>query len=197
MSVLRGAVVRPVARVLPSWMTPNALSGIRLLLAGGIALLLLGGKPAVAVALYVLAAATDALDGELARLRARETRLGARLDPAVDKVLHGVVFLAFFPVEPVLISVVLALDAVLFIVGSILTLRQGTRRVSVSASVFGKWKLLFQTCASLVLFWNSIVLSSFVPSAILKLIFVLAIAFATCSLFGYARRFFSLDQGTT
>lgn len=41
----------------------------------------------IALALFVLIAATDALDGYLARSRDEETRLGAILDPLADKAL--------------------------------------------------------------------------------------------------------------
>lgn len=65
---------------------PNILSGIRLLLIPLFAYLLLGPR-ADGLALVVLLAsgATDWLDGKLARALGQTSRLGALLDPLVDR----------------------------------------------------------------------------------------------------------------
>jgi CDP-diacylglycerol--glycerol-3-phosphate 3-phosphatidyltransferase len=65
---------------------PNALTVTRALLVVPVIGLVALGDVALALAVFVAAAATDALDGPLARRRGA-TRFGAALDPLADKVL--------------------------------------------------------------------------------------------------------------
>ena len=65
---------------------PNALSLLRLFMVPLVVLLLLVRADALAAAFFVLAAATDFLDGRLAR-RAGPTRLGQILDPLADRLM--------------------------------------------------------------------------------------------------------------
>lgn len=66
---------------------PNAISIARLLLVVPITLWLLDGQYKPALWLFVLAGASDALDGFFARRFGWQTRVGALLDPAADKLL--------------------------------------------------------------------------------------------------------------
>jgi cardiolipin synthase len=70
---------------------PNALTALRILLVGPIAWSLAVGRYRTALALLVLAGASDGLDGFLARRYGWGTRLGAVLDPLADKLLLSVV----------------------------------------------------------------------------------------------------------
>jgi cardiolipin synthase (CMP-forming) len=65
---------------------PNALSLLRLFMVPVVVALLLARADALGAALFVLAAATDFLDGRLAR-RAGPTRLGRILDPLADRLM--------------------------------------------------------------------------------------------------------------
>jgi phosphatidylglycerophosphate synthase len=66
-------------------MTPaNVLTGLRLLAAPALALAVHRGANAVALTLFVLAVATDLLDGPLARRRGEASALGGLLDHATD-----------------------------------------------------------------------------------------------------------------
>ena len=65
---------------------PNALSAVRALLVIPVIGLIAMGDAASALLVFVCAAATDALDGPLARRRGA-TAFGAALDPLADKVL--------------------------------------------------------------------------------------------------------------
>lgn len=83
---------RPLtARLLPTPVTPNALTvvGIVAGVAGGLLLGIPGlGATAAAVALLFLSSVLDCADGELARLRLAESRLGHWLDVVGDTVVH-------------------------------------------------------------------------------------------------------------
>src|ERR671932_264476 len=65
---------------------PNALSLSRRFMVPVVVVLLLARADALAAAFFVLAAATDFLDGRLAR-RAGPTRLGQILDPLADRLM--------------------------------------------------------------------------------------------------------------
>jgi cardiolipin synthase (CMP-forming) len=65
---------------------PNALSLARLFMVPLVVALLVARADGLAAAFFVLAAATDFLDGRLAR-RAGPTRLGRILDPVADRLM--------------------------------------------------------------------------------------------------------------
>ena len=66
---------------------PNAITLLRALLAAPVALAILADAHLLALALAVIAAASDAVDGYLAKRFHWQSALGAWLDPAADKLL--------------------------------------------------------------------------------------------------------------
>jgi len=78
-----------------NWNAPNVITGVRILATPFFIWMLLaddgrmGGLRWVAAAFFVLAIATDAWDGHLARSRGLVTDLGKLLDPIADKFLTG------------------------------------------------------------------------------------------------------------
>ena len=66
---------------------PNALTSARALLVIPVIGLIALGDATAALLVFLAAAATDAIDGPLARRRGGPTALGAALDPLADKVL--------------------------------------------------------------------------------------------------------------
>ena len=134
------------------WWWPNVLTYGRIAAVPVLAALLLyGGNGArwIAVAIYIVAAITDFLDGYLARLWKQQSALGRMLDPIADKVLVSVVLL------------VLAADGILsgghlwaaFIIIAREVLVSGLReflmelRVSVPVTQIAKWKTTAQLIA--------------------------------------------------
>ena len=65
----------------------NALTAARALLVIPVIGLIATGDASLALLIFVIAAATDALDGPLARRRGTATALGAAMDPLADKIL--------------------------------------------------------------------------------------------------------------
>lgn len=183
----RLVLVRPAVQGFPPWVTPNGLVWARLAGAGVLAGFLLAGEILAAFVTYLLALATDALDGELARVRGAVSRLGARLDASIDKILHAVAFFAFLPAEPVLILAILVLDALLLVLGLVLVAFPRSRGLDVTASAFGKWKLFCQAAALLLLFASALVSFS-LPRPLLRLLLGLALVLGTLSFLEYARR---------
>ena len=79
-----------------AWTVPNLLTYLRLLAVPVFVALHLGGRPGWALAVFLAAALTDALDGLLARLLHQRTKLGAFLDPLADKLLTGAALIMLF-----------------------------------------------------------------------------------------------------
>ena len=81
--------------LMPQWLNlPNSLTLVRLLMVPAIIRAILHGEPALALALFAVAAFTDFLDGYAARQFGGATSVGAYLDPIADKILISGVFVA-------------------------------------------------------------------------------------------------------
>ncbi len=74
--------------------TPNLLTLLRLFIIPFLVINLLDHRNGLALLLFVLAGASDALDGQIARRFGQSTRLGQYLDPIADKLMLSTLFLA-------------------------------------------------------------------------------------------------------
>jgi cardiolipin synthase len=72
---------------------PNVITSIRILLVAPIAMTLANHRLSISIALFGLAALSDAADGFLAKRYGWRSELGAFLDPAADKILLVTVFI--------------------------------------------------------------------------------------------------------
>ena len=117
-----------VARVRPDWATvPNLISIARLLLVPVFAVLALREQDAWALAVLVVAGASDWLDGRLARALNQQSRLGELLDPAADRlfILVTLLVLASRAVVPWwLVVVIVGRDLLLTLVLGVLMARR-------------------------------------------------------------------------
>ncbi len=126
----------------------NALTVLRLLLVPVFAVLLLrDGDPSryAALAVFVLAAYTDRVDGRIARERGQETRFGAVADPLADKALTtaalvGLSLLGELPWE--VTAVVVGRELAITVLRAVVV-RHGDLPVSRG----GKWKTALQGIA--------------------------------------------------
>jgi len=73
---------------------PNFLSLLRVILVPVIVIFLIQESYAKALIVFVIAGLTDALDGAVARLLNKQTKLGSFLDPLADKILLSTSFIA-------------------------------------------------------------------------------------------------------
>jgi len=87
---------------------PNFLSLLRIILVPVIVIFLIQGSYTKALIIFVIAGLTDALDGALARLLNKQTKLGSFLDPLADKILlsTSVIALAIFNLIPSWLAVI-------------------------------------------------------------------------------------------
>jgi CDP-diacylglycerol--glycerol-3-phosphate 3-phosphatidyltransferase len=142
-----------------------------------------------ALIVYLVAVLTDAVDGELARVRNDTSLLGARLDPSVDKVLHLVLYVTFLPASPILLTLLIVLDVLLFLVGLLTVVARKQPASIAGASIYGKWKFLVQTL-SIVLLFSTRLAPHATISVALPSVLVLAIVFAVLSMVGYLQQLF-------
>ena len=133
----------------------NIISFVRLLMVPAYLVLLLTGYDLAATLVFAVAAATDFLDGQIARRTHTVSRLGQLLDPAIDRILMITGVLGVFLVGRIplwVIVVVVVRDAYLLIGGGWLISRF---RIRVPVVYPGKFAttFLFLGFSGLLLNW--------------------------------------------
>jgi cardiolipin synthase (CMP-forming) len=100
---------------------PNIITILRILLTPVLVWKLLENHMVAALLVFVLAGATDLLDGLLARLLKQKSRLGSILDPIADKLLLVTSFalLAFIGIVPWWLAAVVILRDCMIVIGCI------------------------------------------------------------------------------
>jgi cardiolipin synthase len=134
---------------------PNTLTLLRLIAVPIFAVLLLGGRNAEALGIFVAAGVTDALDGAIARLTNTKTTLGSYLDPTADKLLLLTAFLALGAARQVpawLVAIVASRDVVV-VLGYVLLFVMTSQAMEIRPSLFGKLATFLQlSSVTVVLF---------------------------------------------
>ena len=102
-----------------------------------------------ALALFLFAMLTDALDGLIARKFNRQTELGTFLDPFADKLLLlsgflGIAFSQTFIHKPPLWIVVVIVFRDLFIICGLIIIYLNVNRIEIRPNIFGKITTFFQ-----------------------------------------------------
>lgn len=126
----------------------NSITIARILLVPVFLVLLLGGLPEpwgdlAAAAVFILAAATDKLDGYVARRNKQITTLGQFLDPLADKLLIAAALIALVAQDRVAawVATVIIVREIAVSVLRIIGVSQG---VSIPADKYGKLKTVLQ-----------------------------------------------------
>lgn len=139
--------------------TPNLLTLFRILLVPVLVVVLLTkfeGKEFVGLGLFLLASATDFLDGFLARRYKKVTRLGMLLDPAADKILTSAAFISLVELELAQAWMVVVIVAREFAVSTLRSFAASEHLV-IPAGVAGKIKTGVQIVAiSLLIIYNQL-----------------------------------------
>ena len=112
---------------------PNVISTIRLIMAPIALVVFLSGNEVAGAILFGIVAATDCLDGQIARRTNTVSRLGRLLDPTVDRVLMvcAVVGLLVVGRLPLWIVVLVIARDILLVVGGSFLLRRYSIRIPV------------------------------------------------------------------
>ncbi len=149
------------------WTIPNAIGYVRLALIPVFLVLALGsgdGRDGAASAIFAVIAWTDYLDGITARITGQYSRLGALLDPLVDRllVLSGAIVCYRFELLPRWALIVLAARELLMLVLTRVGMRHG---MDLKVNMVGRWAV-WPTMASLFL---AMVSTTWVAPALLYL----------------------------
>lgn len=130
---------------------PNWLSFARILLVPALVALLLVKSEIVGLLVFLVAVATDWLDGWLARRTNQVTTLGKLLDTLADKLLICSAFISLTQMRPdeVRAWMVVIIVSREFAVTGLRTIAS-TKGVIIQASPLGKWKMAGQ-CAAVAL----------------------------------------------
>ena len=125
---------------------PNTITLIRIAMIPLIMLVLLlsiPGKYLIAAIIFVLASATDGIDGHIARSRNLVTTLGKFLDPLADKLLILATLICLLGLDKVgAVAIILILTRELMVTG--LRAIAADKGVVIAASYFGKFKTVSQ-----------------------------------------------------
>lgn len=156
----------------------NRLTILRILMTPVITVLLLYRQMGAALALFLLAAITDGLDGLVARLRKERTTLGMVLDPVADKLLltSTVVTLTILKELPRWFTIIVVSRDVLLIGGSVI-LYMFIGKIAMPPSRLGKtttgFQLLTVLCAMLDNFFPGLK-GAILPLAVVTLTLTIA-----------------------
>lgn len=137
-----------ILRFIPRSVHPNHVTVLRILLTPAVLFLIITERYGIGIPLFLFTAATDAIDGALARTRNQITPRGIMLDPLADKLLIGsvLVVLAFRHVNIYVAVAVVAAE--IMIVISALVYRYYRRRCGIPpANWWGKTKMMLQVLA--------------------------------------------------
>jgi len=131
---LKGAPLRP-------WTIPNAIGFARLALIPLFAALAFSdedGKSTAAAVVFAVVAWSDYLDGIAARVTGQYSRLGALMDPVIDRllVISGVVVSWYFDLLPEWALAALAVREVVVVALAELGLRKG---IDIRINWWGRW----------------------------------------------------------
>ncbi|HEY5223196.1 MAG TPA: CDP-diacylglycerol--glycerol-3-phosphate 3-phosphatidyltransferase [Microbacteriaceae bacterium] len=144
-----------------NWNVPNLITVVRILLAPLFIWMLLADNGADgalrwwAGVLFILAIATDGVDGAIARRRGLVTELGKLLDPIADKVLIGgaLISLSILGELPWWVTIVIMAREIGITVYRFIVIKNGV----IAASRGGKLKTIVQSVAislALLPFWS-------------------------------------------
>jgi cardiolipin synthase len=135
---------------------PNVLSLFRLFFTALFILLAAYGRYRLALALFVLQALSDLLDGFLARRMGSKTNLGSYLDPLADKVMLAASYLVlcYQAIIPLWLVVMVLVRDLVISFGFLILLRRGLRTVPVPSFV-SKTTTVFQMLTIVYVLWSA------------------------------------------
>ncbi len=170
------------------WTFSNILSLARLVLTLPTGIAVWYGAKEAAVALFVLAALTDYLDGYVARRLGQISDFGKILDPLADKVFVGgvVLLLLFLDILPLWLVLPVLLRDLLILLGGIYVERK--IGVVLPSNWTGKWAVGALSFTVLLIYLGA---EGIVVGAFVALTFVML----ALSLFLYARRMVAVLKG--
>lgn len=141
----------------------NKLTILRVLLVPVFMIILLIDFPNndyIALAVFIIAALTDMLDGHIARSRNQITKFGKFMDPLADKLLVSSALIILVEMNRLSSWIVIIIIAREFAITGLRVLA-ASEGITIAASWYGKFKTIFQILAIIVLLLNNYPFSLF------------------------------------
>lgn len=172
-----------ILRFIPHTVHPNHVTWLRILLTPAVLYFIITEQYDIGIPFFLFTAATDAIDGALARTRNQITRRGIMLDPLADKLLIGsvLVVLAFRYVNIYVASAVVGVE-VLIVLSAVVYRWYRHRRGIPPANWWGKTKMILQVIAVFLVLLGLLIEYPFLIE-VASFVFGGAVVFALMSLF--------------
>lgn len=150
--------LQKIVKHFPYFITPNALTMMRLILLPFIIFLILDNNYTWALILFLFAFLLDLFDGPLARVRKQATVFGAMLDPLADKILFIsiLVLVAFGKLPTFLLAVMIGLEIIIMVIAGLLAPigKKMNYKFEIGANNYGKYKMFLQVIGLVILMIN-------------------------------------------
>lgn len=175
-------LAKSILLLIPTWVRPNHFTVTRVCMIPAILYAIWAENWTWAIALFLLAAATDFIDGSLARTRKQITMWGTIADPIADKLLitSAVIIFVAREINPIFSLIIITLELLISLTG----LYRRSKGEMTSANWAGKTKMFLQCVGVCALLCAKLFgVDLFVPFSIGT--FSLAIVFAIISLVTY------------
>lgn len=166
----------------PAWVLPNHITAFRLLATPPTLVLLANGYYKIGAIVFLCVAATDALDGALARTRNKITQWGMLFDPLADKLLIiPTIIILMIAHLPRWVALIVVCTELLIIILALFWREKGQ---TVQANTWGKIKMILEVLGICFLF-ASIIFSLPVLIHIASLTLLVSVVCAFASLLTY------------
>ena len=135
---------------------PNILTLVRMGMVPAVIVCFLADAPFCALALFLLAGATDVLDGYLARKNSQITTFGQVMDPLADKLMLMTTLICLYVTDrvPLAVPIIIAVKECTMIAVAALLYR---KHIVLPANIFGKLATVLFTLAVLLSFLSDYV----------------------------------------
>ncbi len=174
-----GIIDKVFLRFIPHSVKPNHVTILRFILIPIVCYFFVINRFDIALAVFVIAASTDFIDGAMARTRNQITDLGKVIDPVADKllILSVLVFIGFeyLIVKIFIVSITFEMFAVLF--SALFSFAIGK---PIGANVYGKIKMILQSFGAGLLILGLLVKNELMIETSIGIL-VLAFVFAVLS----------------
>lgn len=137
-----------------------------------------------AVAIFVIASATDKLDGYIARKYNQITNIGKLLDPLADKLLISVALIMMVEVSMIPSWIAILIIGREFMITG-LRMVATTQGIALSADQFGKWKMVMQVVAIAAVLLDNYPFQWFTSLHIDQILMVIAVVLTVVSGYNY------------
>jgi CDP-diacylglycerol---glycerol-3-phosphate 3-phosphatidyltransferase len=178
-SIIDGFINKVFLRFIPHSVRPNQVTALRFFLIPVMCYLFAINEFGWALFVFIVAAATDFIDGAMARTRNQITDLGKIIDPVADKLLimTALIYIGFDYLIVKIFVGFIAIELLAIFLDAIFALKIGK---VIGANIYGKIKMILQ-CVSVGTFILGLAINGKILINISEEVLILALVFAVLS----------------